>query len=510
MSDARDPWPPTRRSLMPPMPASPWHAAQFSANSCLPCVTVPLPSGSPRPSGRTSMSQRAISSGLAGLPKSLAAAERITAQAMIVMGSACLRQDIANLPRLVDAPRLLGVVVKQSVGTHRRDERVAVRLDIAFLVGRPADDLRRLAVPDPVHLKTGLSFRKHRPIQSRILPAPSAVRTDFDLPDFPLSAPRHSRNAIVAWPNLHCTGGIGDHRVRLHPELELPGFTVGEQLSVAGGLPSGHPRLVAEFEPAQPLDVQIALETWQDQPDGETMRWPEGLAVLPVGDDGFIDDLLGQGDTASDAGGVTALGEHPCRCRILSDEFEDPLQRHPRPFVRAHQSMRVLHRDVGIGFLPVLPTVAGAFQEGDTRHGRHRPEIIDRKHQLLAHHAVDQKPMFGGIEVGNAGVAALVVQIRGSDAADELLQRRFRVDRISRIDVAASGAGLWYPADLHVLRPGAEAAQVRTRLARRNIRKRLRRRVTGDRSACEGAHDGKKAPPVEWVAGVRSEEHTSE
>ena len=48
------------------------------------------------------------------------------------------------------------MVVKQRVRPHLVDKGLAIGLDIPFLVRRAADDLRRVAVPNPVHLKTGL------------------------------------------------------------------------------------------------------------------------------------------------------------------------------------------------------------------------------------------------------------------------------------------------------------------------------------------------------------------
>ena len=80
------------------------------------------------------------------------------------------------------------------------------------------------------------------------------------------------------------------------------------------------------------------------------------------------------------------------------------------------------------------------------------------KHQLLPRHAVDQKPVLGGIQVGRAGVTSLVVQVGGRDAADQLLQRGFRVDGIGRIDVPLARSRFGNSADLHVFGPPAECA----------------------------------------------------
>lgn len=49
-------------------PNVPWHDAHFESQTCWPFATLPDPAGKPLKSGRTSMSQAAISSGVAVLP----------------------------------------------------------------------------------------------------------------------------------------------------------------------------------------------------------------------------------------------------------------------------------------------------------------------------------------------------------------------------------------------------------------------------------------------------------
>src|SRR5215468_3805000 len=69
LSPGSEPWPPTRRSFGVPAPFSPWQAWHFAANTASPCLTVPLPGGSPAPSGPILISQEARSSGETGLPR---------------------------------------------------------------------------------------------------------------------------------------------------------------------------------------------------------------------------------------------------------------------------------------------------------------------------------------------------------------------------------------------------------------------------------------------------------
>ena len=65
-----------------------------------------------------------------------------------------------------------------------------------------------------------------------------------------------------------------------------------------------------------------------------------------------------------------------------------------------------------------------------------------REDQRLAHHPMDQESMLGRIQIRHAGMAALIVQICGRDRADELVQRRLRIDRGTGIDMARARARL--------------------------------------------------------------------
>src|SRR5688500_12987591 len=131
----------------PPLASGPWHAAHLVSYTCLPAATLPLPGGSPSPSGvRTSMFTATRSASLTGWPKrgrsgnactgwgavlprkmpsavltigpltplsipAVAHAPRPSASATAT--AACLRlaDDIGHLPVGTDGPRLDRVVV---------------------------------------------------------------------------------------------------------------------------------------------------------------------------------------------------------------------------------------------------------------------------------------------------------------------------------------------------------------------------------------------------------------
>ena len=70
--------------------------------------------------------------------------------------------------------------------------------------------------------------------------------------------------------------------------------------------------------------------------------------------------------------------------------------------------------------------VAGAFDEGDARLHRVAVQRLEREHERPPHQAVDDQPVLVGIDVRDAGMAALEVQPGRRDDAVEQMQRRAR------------------------------------------------------------------------------------
>ena len=101
------------------------------------------------------------------------------------------------------------------------------------------------------------------------------------------------------------------------PELELPGFAVCQELGVAIRFPARHPRLIAELQAAKPFDVQIAFKARHHQADRKAVGRPQRFAILSIGDNRLVHDLVGERDAAIDAGAVAALRQHPGRAAIL-------------------------------------------------------------------------------------------------------------------------------------------------------------------------------------------------
>src|SRR5262252_8563824 len=141
-----------------PFPPSPWHIAHFAAKRGAPWAAVPLPAGSPVPSGRMLMSQTAMSASeiFAPSPGDCAdAAPQASASARTARG---LCVDMLHLPLAVDRPARDAVVVLIGEGERIRrflglaalgDELGAQRLHVSAFVPRAALQDHRLAVPAP-------------------------------------------------------------------------------------------------------------------------------------------------------------------------------------------------------------------------------------------------------------------------------------------------------------------------------------------------------------------------
>src|SRR5689334_8618591 len=123
---------PTSAALMPPLPCSPWQAAHFCAKIDAPCAAVPLPFGSPLPSGSTLMSQAARSACESGWPRLGPAAVTVTGKAIPITSSFHSSVDMFHASARVDRPARRTVVVLARECQHRRRLRglAAVRDDL--------------------------------------------------------------------------------------------------------------------------------------------------------------------------------------------------------------------------------------------------------------------------------------------------------------------------------------------------------------------------------------------
>src|SRR5437763_8290867 len=187
--------PPTTAALIPPLPPSPWQAAHFCAKMGAPSCGVPLPGGSPVPSGMMAMSQGANSCAVVDFPRlgpSASAAPASMASASETAPKQSLRVDMPDLPFPVHRPAGDAVEMLAREGQHRRwfrrlsalrDNLGAGRLHVAALVEGAALQHGRTAVPAPGHAEAGKGLRQDRLLERRLGPAPAAVGRYHDFGD---------------------------------------------------------------------------------------------------------------------------------------------------------------------------------------------------------------------------------------------------------------------------------------------------------------------------------------
>src|SRR5262245_43786377 len=145
-----------------------------------PSAGVPLPGGRPVPSGRTLMSQAAISAGVSGFPRLGACATAVLEPRTSVSKTAYLRSlrvYMLHLPRALDGPSCDRVVVLAREAGHRRcscglaayRHKFGARgLYIARLVPCAALQYGRAAVPPPRQAESRESLAQDRFLQRRL------------------------------------------------------------------------------------------------------------------------------------------------------------------------------------------------------------------------------------------------------------------------------------------------------------------------------------------------------
>src|SRR5262249_15089913 len=258
-----------------PFAPSPWHIAHFAAKIGVPLAAVPLPGGRPVPSGRMLMSQGAMSASVMRTPspgESAIAAPEMSART----ASSSLYVDMLHLPLAVDRPAREAVVVL--VGERERirrllrlaalsDEFGAQRLHVAAFVPRTALQDHRTAVPVPGHAEAGERLWQHRLLQRRLAPALAAVGGHQHLRDPALARVGDARNLVEAWAFQRETErGMRDERFHLLQEVKAVSLATRQDLRVGAALVVAHRRLVDELDPAQELDVHVALVAGEEEP----------------------------------------------------------------------------------------------------------------------------------------------------------------------------------------------------------------------------------------------------
>src|SRR4029079_548840 len=176
----------------------------------------------PVPSGRTSMSQPAISCVVAGLPKpncsgaaAIAISDAPTVNAKATPSDRSKHLDIADLAGRIDAPCLDGVVVINRAGAAHGAQLPDGRLHVASLVDHARLRRRRAAIPRPIDAKARERLGQHRLRKARRAPVAATVGRDIDPLDLSASRPWEPGDFVITPVEQHLpAGGRRDDALR--------------------------------------------------------------------------------------------------------------------------------------------------------------------------------------------------------------------------------------------------------------------------------------------------------
>src|SRR5215831_15527437 len=224
---------------------------------------------------------------------------------------------IADGSIICDPPVLLSVVVVDRAGPSHIDKLVARWLHVACFIRCPAGQDRLRSVPRPGHDKSGVRDGQDGVHQLRIRPALTTIRTDLDARDATMPRPGDAANLPRTEPghDLDLSSRPGDGRLGFHEEGELARRAVRQWISVFGGFLASFKWLVAKFQSAQPLHVDVPFPPRQHQARRVPLLWTQRFAVLTVSHEGIVGHLL-DGHAPTEYGSVLSFGKHPLCARL--------------------------------------------------------------------------------------------------------------------------------------------------------------------------------------------------
>ncbi len=173
------------------------------------------------------------------------------------------------------------------------------------------------------------------------------------------------------------------------------------------------------MQPAQPLDVHIAFEAGQQQPQRIALLRAQPLAVLAVHQHGIVEAFLDR-NAARHRRRIGAFGDDPFGVRLQSGFLQHQLQADPGPFGTTQQTDEIGRR-LAVGFC--VNGIAGAFEEMDSRLRREAPDVLHGEDHRLVDEAMEHQPMLRRVDRGNAAVMPFVEQPVRRDNAVQISKR---------------------------------------------------------------------------------------
>ncbi len=198
--------------------------------------------------------------------------------------------------------------------------------------------------------------------------------------------------------------------------------TVGQQIDVVQRFLARVPRLVPDFETAQPFHTRHALHAGHQQAQRIAVLRTQHFAVLPI-DDHYIGERKLHRDRACQRRAVGAFRQYELAFRTIKPCLvEQRGQQHARELAARDHAVRVLHRRHGhIG--PLHAAVGTALDEVNTRNRRKPHHIVHRQHQRTLDQAMNHQSMLLGVNLWHTGVMPLEVHAARRDNAEQILQR---------------------------------------------------------------------------------------
>src|SRR5205085_8717452 len=171
-----------------------------------------------------------------------------------------------------------------------------------------------------------------RLVQARALPADAAIHGDVDAFDLAVAGPGQSPDFIEAGPIERLfRAGKGDDGFGVDQPGEAARSAVRHQVGIFRGFLARMPWLVAELDPAQPFDVDVAFPARHHQPQRIALFGAQRLAVLRIDHETIVETFV-ERQAAVHMRAVGALDHRPFRFLLDADLFQQRRQPDAGPF----------------------------------------------------------------------------------------------------------------------------------------------------------------------------------
>src|SRR6202163_425864 len=257
--------------------------------------------------------------------------------------AASLSEPIGHLPVLGDLPRHDAVVYPRHVPNRLVPELgdlLQRQLLLPDLVGAARKKVGLVSIPIPLISEPDVRHALWGHLELGGVPLLPAIGGDLHGLDGAAAGPSQPGDLVGSLAGqLLCAGRVGDDRLRSDLEaersfvlmlLEMP------EVAVVHVIP------VDDLDAPQKLRIKNAFEAGHDYPQWKPLLWPQGLAVLSVGDDAVV-HRFGDGHAQGALHFLGAFSNEPCRAAFQAALLEQRRKQHAGPFGATGHPVRFLH-----------------------------------------------------------------------------------------------------------------------------------------------------------------------